>query len=335
MLSEDYHAYCLKHISNSIQYCNENLFSYKKHKLDIQYESTKEMTFNAYCRLLSKGSYKVNIYSEVFEKVFDVLNNLLNEGNIVFYNKVSLESKYDLKRANFYLDILHEMSCKLIIYHELGHIFNGHLDYYHSIGHNSKKSLLFMNSEKNQLDFLESQVLEMDADAFAATYLIGQFIYPDTIEKYNEYAPGLIKGELHAFILVIISSCVVFSLMGLGGGRISKNYLQSKYLPLRTRQDQYIRCAIQAYKLYGKEIEFVDPELLNIEFYREVLVNVEDHVNLYCREVFQFEKADFDSSNNKSELDKELLDYADYLDVFWSKEMRNKLKPFAYFYLAE
>lgn len=335
MLSEKARKLYLSYLYGSVEYCNESLFDFSKRKLKIECTITSSMEFNANCRLLDEGLYKLNIRSEVFERTFLILNTLLYEKNINFYTIVSGgDEKYDLRRANFYLDLMHEISCRLIIYHELGHIFNGHLNYYQSLS-GTQKPILFMDSNKNKLPPLESQVLEMDADAFAATRLIGQFTHSPNIDLINMNAEGLIKSELHAFILIIISSCITFSIMGLGGKREGKNYLESGYLPLRTRQDYYVRCVLNAYKILCNGCLNGDTKWVDITFYREVLYNIEQYVNLYYREALGFQKEDFDSGNNRNEMNKILIDHSDFLDTFWTNEMRNKLSPFSYFYLAK
>lgn len=336
MLSEEAKKIYINHLNESIHYCNENLFDYSGQQLRIECDITESMEFNASCSLLTEGLYKINIRSEVFEKTFRVLNTLLYEKNINFYTIVSGgDEKYDLKKANFYLDLMHSISCRLIIYHELGHIFNGHLDYYQSLSTSPQKLSLFMDTHKNQLSPLESQVLEMDADAFAATRLIGQLTYLPNINSINNAAPAILKNQIHALLLVIISSCITFSIMGLGYKREQMNYLESKYLPLRTRQDYYVRCALQAYKVLNKGDYDTDPELLDITFYREVLYNVEQYVNLYYREALGFQKMEIDSSNNRNEMDEALIKHSDFLNIFWTDKMRNKLLPFSYFYLAK
>lgn len=335
LLSEKARKQYLGYMHGSVQYCNEDLFDFSKKSLEIDCVITESMEFNANCSLLNEGLYKLNIKSEVFEKTFSTLNTLLYEKNISFYTIISGgDEKYNLRKANFYLDLMHDISCRLIIYHELGHIFNGHLDYYQSVSNNKQKLSLFMDSSKNNLPSLESQVLEMDADAFAATRLIGQFTYSPNIKLINTKMT-LIKNEVHALLLVIISSCITFSIMGLGYRRSQVKYLDSKYLPLRTRQDYYVRCALNGYKMFNDAYLNTDPELLDIKFYREVLFNIEQYVNLYYREALGFSKEDFDSSNNRNEMERLLINHSDFLDTFWTDKMRDKLSPFSYFYLAK
>ncbi|MEY9096701.1 hypothetical protein [Paenibacillus sp. RC84] len=335
MLNDDNKKICLEQIGQSINYCNEILREFCGKEISIKYSIISSMDFNAKCSLLENGIYSIEILSEVFEKTFDILNTLLYEKNSQFYSIISYgEENYNKVKANKYLDIMHAISTRLIIFHELGHIFNGHLDYYQA--HKTDKGLSFyMDSSRNNLPPLESQILEMDADAFAATRLVGQLTFPANIDRLNGEILDLIKGEMHTLILLIVSSCLSFSIMGLGRKREPGDYLNSKYLPLRTRQDYYVRCTLNAFRMLNRTlIDKVNAELLDIKFYREVLYNIEQYVNLYFQEALGIPQKQMDSSNNKNELDEKLLSHADYLEEFWTREMRIKLLPFSYFDLA-
>ncbi|WP_379163176.1 hypothetical protein [Paenibacillus sp. sgz5001063] len=336
MLSEKYKENCYEHIEGSVHYCNGDLKVFKGNELSIDYSIIDSMEFNANSSVFDDKTYKLKMNSEVFEKTFHILNTLLYKENINFYRIISGgEKTYNSEKANLYLDLMHAISTRLIIFHELGHIYNGHLDYYQTFKTGAQGLSLFLNSSENQLPPLESQVLEMDADAFAATRIIGQFTFSPNIEAYNKIIPDLFKHHIHSLILVIISSCITFSIMGLGRKREPGDYLSSKYLPLRTRQDYFVRCALNAYKILNDDQTiYQESELLDINFYREVLFNVEQYVNLYYQEALGIHKDDMNSSNNKNELDEVLIKHADFLEDFWSIEMRSKLLPFAHLGLA-
>lgn len=334
MLSEEARKSCINHLKESIHYCNENLLDYSGQELIVDYVVTDSLEFNASSTLLPENSYKLDIRSEVFEKTFRVLNTLLYEGNINFYTIASMgDLEYNAKKAILILELMHSISCRLIIYHELGHIFNGHLDYYQTYKTGEQKLSLFMDSRENQLPPIESQVLEMDADAFAATRLIGQFTYLPNIEKINLVVPNAIKSQIHAFFLVVVSSCITFSIMGLGYKREQIDYLKTNYLPLRTRQDYYVRSALKAYRVINEVNTY--SEFLDIKLYREVLYNIEQYINLYYNEILGFEKTEFNSSNNRDEMGQGLIEHADFLESVWAKEMRSKLLPFSHLILAE
>lgn len=338
MLNEKNLKVCREIIKSAITYCNDNLETFKGHRLEIAYNVFKDTTireipFIAQSRLFN-DEYSIHIDSKLFEISFQVLNTLLHEKNKTFYTVVSGEMQYDLEKANIYLDLLHEISTKMIIFHELGHIFNGHLLY--KINSNkANESHMFMNSELNDLSPIVSQVLEMDADCFAATRLIGQMTFESSIEHYNSVIPGIIKNKIHALILSIIGSNLVFSIQGLGRKREIKDLMLLKYLPLRARQDYFVRSALYSFESLNPREELVlGDKILDINFFREVLPNLEQYTNLFFQEVYGFSPETFNSKNNLNEIEDDVLKHCDLLDGFWSSEMRNKLLPYSYFILA-
>lgn len=222
---------------------------------------------------------------------------------------IFFEENYNQEKADRYLDLLLELSSKVIINHELGHVLNGHLKYKNSIENNSE-CCMFMNSNENELPPIDSQLLEMDADTFAATTLVGIMIYDDNIKIFNNNIPNLIKNKSHAIELCVIASTIVFSIQGLGHKREISNLCDLKYLPLRTRQDYYMRCILNAHKNINpnKELRF------DIKFLREIVPSIEEYVNLYNQEVLGFSSQDYSSVNNMEELNEIHLEHCNYLD---------------------
>lgn len=335
MLSEKNRQICLDTIQSAINYCNHDLITFKNKKVSIEYSIKNDIRINAKSILIDyfNDSYSVQIYSEVFEKTFDILNMLLYEGNKDFYAMVSFDNVYNKIKANAYLDIMHVIISKLIIYHELGHIYNGHLRYIYN-NKLTKECSMFMDSDENNLPPIVSQTLEMDADAFSATRGIGQITYKPNIIEINKITSGLIKNKEHALMIFIISSCVLFSIQGLGKSREKSDIKQIKYLPLRTRQDNYMRCALNAFKFLNPEAKLLlGKQKINIEFLREILPNIEQWVNLCIREYLGFTKYDYDYNNNAEEMSKDYINHCKFLDDFWDKTMTKQLLPYSYFEL--
>ncbi|WP_053955765.1 hypothetical protein [Inediibacterium massiliense] len=339
MLTESNREKCIGIIRSAIKYCNDNLYRYKGKKIDIVFEIDESpiignMPFKACCKPVDDG-YKIIIDAKLFERTFEVLNALLAKENNSFYMMLSGEYDYNNEKANLYLDILYEIAVKLVIFHELGHIYNGHLDYKNSRNYSAETSM-FMSSECNKLPPIESQVLEMDADAFAATLGIGQITFDNNIKNFNNIIKGIIKDKKHALVLFIIGSNIIFSLQGLGRKKKIKDIKGLKYLPLRARQDCYVKSSLNAFTyLNPKETLIFGQQILNIAFFREVLPNIEQYTNLFFREAYGFSYDHYDMSNNKNELGRDILNHCDYLNEFWLKDMRDKLKPYAYFELAK
>ncbi|MEQ7049911.1 hypothetical protein ABN764_04540 [Paenibacillaceae sp. P-4] len=318
-------------IESAIIYANQNLKLYSNNELSINYEIKNGIFFNAQS-LLYDDKYSMTFYSEFFERIFAVYNTLLNKGNFNFYKIISYgDQDYTEDNAQIYLDILFELSSKIFINHELGHIFNGHLKYKLGLGYTANKTIMFLESERNELPPLESQVLEMDADAFAATRIIGTITFNENISYYNSIRPNLIKNKSHSLLLTVVSATIVFSILGAGKKRSTpSNLLEITYLPLRTRQDYYLRCALNAYKYFNPN----EPVLFDIVFLREVIPNIEQYVNLYNHHVLGFENEEYCNSYNLNELNEPFIKHCDYLDYFWTNTMREKLIPYSYYFPA-
>lgn len=324
MLSAKNEQTCKRIFDTALSYCNSALFDHKGKKLDIELEIVEHNDYNA-AALSSRDPYKVTINTEVFEKVFKLLNCLLSAENPQFYSVVSLESgeNYSSKRANLYLDLLFETAVKYIVYHELGHIYNGHVDYV---------------IKNHPIANLNRQAIEMDADSFAATRLIGQLTFNENIDYYNSIEPNLIKGKEHALILALIASYISFGYFKIGKNRnvISKleDLRECKYLPLRTRADYYCRSALNAFKgLNPDSSMMLGCERIDIEYLREITPNIEQWMNLYMRIIDKNNV--YDMNNSKEELNDMHYLHCDYLDLFWNQTMKSELEAFSFFELAE
>lgn len=323
MLSAKNHQICCKIIDSAIAYCNTDLLGYKGKTLEISYSIKENNEYNAAADITT-NPYVMTINSGVFEKAFKILNTLLCSQNEHFYFCVALDNKYDPTKANVYLDLLFEYAAKFIVFHELGHIYNGHVDY-------------FINNK--QLN-IERQVIEMDADAFSATRCVGQLTYDDNIKKINEKYPELIKSKVHALLILIIAASVAFAYWQIGRNRQISNsdeqLRQLTYLPHRTRRDYFCRCALNAFKKLNPESSLMlGNQEFNMQFLREVLPNIEQYMNLYLQHDCSGMSTLLDSSNNIEEMNRLHLEHCNYLDQYWNIIMRNKLLLYSYFDLAE
>ena len=223
-----------------------------------------------------------------------------------------------------------DISCKVIIFHELGHIFNGHLKYkYFEVDGKKSSELYMLPGKSNSLLPMYSQTLELNADAFAATQVLAQFTYDSNISYFNKKCPELIKSKDHMYILFFTATVTLFAEMGLANTRNQKVISELNYLPLRTRLDTLIRNSRAAYFYMNKEVSN-DSELTATEFLKEVISNVEEYVNLYNIEI-GLPKSQFNWENNLEEIDEEHIKHVDRLFQFWGSEVRPKLIKYTYY----
>ena len=332
MNNEKFEEFCKGCIESSIENCDSLLYQFKKNKIDIEFviESNKMSIGGSSC--FKDDKYKIHINYGVFRKIHDIYDVLLHKNNEQFYKTVALEKEFDDKKAAYYMRLLMEISSKIIIFHELGHIFNGHLKYKYFEVDNRNSLEMYMLSEKNKsFPPIFSQALELNADAFAATRTLGIFTFDENISYYNEECPELIKEKSHMYLLFFIASVILFSEMGIANTRNNKQLHQLNYLPLRTRLDTLIRNSLAAYFGLNKE-EKADSHIFTIEFLREVIGNIESYVNLY-HIAHGLPETEYNINNNSEELDETHLKHADYLLNYWTVEVRPKLINYAHFEL--
>lgn len=315
-------------------------YAYKKNRkkelnMDIKYWVENNMKFEAKSSI-NQGKYKFSVNSEVFKGIDNVVFTLL-EGNLEenkeireeFYKMISLEEEYNREVAKVFSQLILTYASNIVINHELGHIMNGHLGYLAS-RNISKASFLFMNSEKNKIDSIESQVLEMDADAFAAARVIDMVTFDDTLKELNNSYTNLIKDKNYAFLLSIVAATIVFSIQGLGRKRENISLEKVKYLPLRTRLYNYIGCSMSAYKMSE------NTELIRHNFNSLIpfCIDIENYVNTYIKNIYSFESDEICIGNNLYELSDEYILHRGKLNQLWTNKFRNYLLKYAYFDLA-
>lgn len=303
--------------------------------MNIKYKVQNNMKFGAKSSI-NKGKYEFTVNSEVFKSidnvVFTLLEGELEENKNIredFYRKISLGEEYNRKKAKVFSQLILIFASNIVINHELGHIMNGHLGYLASRDID-EASFLFMNSEENKIEPIESQVLEMDADAFAATRVIDMITFDDNLNQINNLYNNLIKDKNHMFLLSIVAATIVFSIQGLGRKREKLSLEEVKYLPLRTRLYNYIGCSISTYK------SLENKELIRYNFNSliPILIDTENFVNAYTRNIYSFEDGEICTSNNLYELSNEYILHCYKLNELWTNKFRKNLLKYTYFNLA-
>ncbi|MFJ3386373.1 hypothetical protein [Lysinibacillus sp. NPDC086135] len=308
-------------IAACIEYCNSNLTEAGHSTIDIAYDIASDSSVGG-TSSYNGEKYLIEINYGVLKKINDIYAILLHKNNESFYQKISLEQTFDDYKADFYLSLLVEESLKIVIFHELAHVLNGHLKYLYQ-NSSEKVNLNLINEDNNELEPLFSQALEMNADAFAATHCISMLTFPKSIYMRNEQCQGLIKNKSHAYLIFYIASGILFSELGMSNPRESKPLNELYYLPLRTRYDTMIRCSTNAYFKLNPE-QSSDSEFLNHEFLREMSSNTELYHSM-LRVKQGGSNLNFDIKNNIEEISEEYINHADEIFRYWSNTVREPL----------
>lgn len=312
-----------KIIEAAIEHITTNIKEVYNVSIDITYEVSNEIWFNAKSTIYENGSYHIKVNSEVFDSIYRIYNVLLYEKND-FYSLLTWGDKYDELTAQRYLELMLQISCKLVLNHELWHIVNGHLKYKSNVLMKPECSMFMDESEEAWLEHLENQVLEVDADLFAAYYILATLLLDENIGSINRSVPGLIKGKHHAVMLWLIGSVVVFSIQGMGRKRGVSDLRKMNYPPLRTRCYFYIKNLLVAHKNLESEEFF-----LKMDFLEEHIWNIEEHVNVYYREYMKqswYHNDEYSNKHSLHELDPVYKKHYDILESYWHREMIHKLE---------
>ncbi|MBE5991913.1 MAG: hypothetical protein E7247_05895 [Paenibacillaceae bacterium] len=327
---------CLGYINNDLKI---------EKKLDIKFQTDiEEKKIFAKAEKKENGEYKVTVSLAAYNIIHDYYKQMLViEG---FYNIITLRDKFEEKIASQYLYILIEMTLRTIIFHELGHIFNGHIDYIkfkideyykvHTVENNVKYVAEFLENSKISRSYLEPidwQALEWNADDFAITRLIGQYTYIDNIDGI------IIKSIEHAFYLI---TAVVVSMYCLMEMNIVKNnkamdeYKLEEHLPKRFRLQNYIKVAELATKHFNRISLFRD--FNERQQFEQVIIRFEEWYVLYTKiksgelkEGGGLDETDTTVENNREQLDGVHISYYSMVNQYYLQKLPQELKNFTYF----
>ncbi|MBR3839519.1 MAG: hypothetical protein IKM20_00100 [Erysipelotrichales bacterium] len=329
---EDIENACNKAFKGCLNYLNNDLKNFKSKELSVAFNlGLNKETINASASVDENGKYHVVLENAAVKIVFDFYNRILvNED---FYKIVSGEDKYDREKASKYVDLLTEMTIKNILFHELGHIFNGHVDYIKDIFNKYKQNgeprydvtnytLYEINSHaRPYLQPKEWQAIEWNADDFSATKMVGLFTYDSNIDEV------LIKNKFHGLLLIVLTLSVMYSLMGMGRKNDSIiDFKNMEHLPKRARVKKYIGVLLAACTKMNEEIKETD--ILPIEEYVKYSFAIENWANQYVKQYWKREN--YSTDNNLEELDEEHENYYLEVELFYYT-LLEKLEKYTYF----
>ena len=169
-------------------------------------------------------------FNNIPERYFGVRNTLHMDGNSYNIDNY-IPTKDEDKIIAEYMAMF---AIKFVILHEMGHLYNGHVEYL-------KKKLnikkLAECKDENSISELDNRTIEMDADAFAISMLVREII--DYKNQYDELYKVL-DNENKIYTILAYGINIIFLLMEEDYG----DKYSSKYLPLIYRRILAIDCII-------------------------------------------------------------------------------------------
>lgn len=310
-------------------------------KININDESNKSQKYTSD---INDNRYKIEISQIIYKDIQSFYNHALNNVNCDYFSFLTGGNAYNDNDAKIIRSLILELSMKFIMFHELGHIYNGHLRYTTSdnISQYINKILrankdyymnkaLKMNESKDINKELETEavydinkILEMNADDFSITRIISEYCHPN----YLKYINNLLKNEIDYFSMARIAiEAIIVSLtvIGLGYNNLSDS---EKYLPLRIRECIFLNNFIEAFDYYNNKLNDFYPEISCLKgYFYKLAVDAENLVNNFLNAVTKTQ--DYSIKNNTEVLNEEQeTEYRRLLAMY--NDVAKDLKSYAY-----
>lgn len=270
---------------------NDELNSYENEKFD-----TRKIVFS------------INI----FKRLEAFYTHVFNERNENYYRAISYDNEFNKEKANFYKNLLLEISIKFLLFHELGHIYNGHL--------------LYKQNEKTNDEI--HKLFEWNADDFATTRIIAMYAHPRVIQQLNDVLKeDCIINLNHMLILIIEATMISISLMNIGKKDRKED---KKHIHLRQRLIYILNNEIVAFNEFNYNInKYIDYKVDTSDEILMLAIKVENLVNDFLNKVTN--STDWSIQNNMEELSMDKLEEVYQLKEFYMKNIKNILKKYSRF----
>ncbi|MCY7007171.1 hypothetical protein OCK72_00735 [Fusobacterium simiae] len=251
---------------------------------------------------------------EFFRKIEAYYTHMFDEKNKEFYKAISLQKNYDKNKANIFMNFMLEISCKFLIFHELGHVYNGHLSF-------------LENEEYTDEDL---KMLEWNADDFAATKILEMCAHPNIVTLINNLVKENIVLSLeHLGLLIFKAIAIVFCLSDIG---YKERKEEKKHIPGRLRFFIVIINLIKIFDYLNYEKnKFCKCKLFNtcnniINDIMDLCFHEEVPVNNFLNDCF--DSKEWNQENNLEELNVENIKKTLKIEEKYKKESEKKLKKY-------
>lgn len=241
--------HALKLMSFCRTHLNFILKQYNKKELDIDCKFSLDTSINAQSKL-KDNKYTVIINNGAYIAVRDFYEQRFFGDNKSYYHNITKEKEYDKNIATYYYELMMDITLATFIYHEYGHIYNGHLDYLASEKRKCNKSADFVtlnadNESELTLIPIRHQALEWNADDFSATRVIESFFgyyYWKVFDKPNTLS--------FAQLFWVVANATLLSYCLIGSKNESIALRDSAHLPAKFRALAFINTAEKKLKKY-------------------------------------------------------------------------------------
>ena len=223
---------------------------------------------------------------------------------------ISLQENYEKSKANILMNFMIEISCKFLIFHELGHIYNGHL--------------LFLENEQYTDEDLK--ILEWNADDFATTKILELRAHPNTVIFLNNLVKeSIILSLEHLGLIIFKAIAIVLNLSNIG---YKERREEKKHIPRRLRLPIVITNLIKIFdylnyeknKFCSEKLSDIKDDIIKKCFHEEI------PINNFLNDCFNSEK--WNQENNLEELNIKNIENTLKIEEKYKKEIEEKLKKY-------
>lgn len=285
---------CLNHINNGK----------KEHiSIKVQIGFGKDDRIAAFADKSRDGEYIVEVNMPSYFIIYSFCHCIVLQE---IYPIISYDNNEN--KRGFYAELLTAIMLDILLYHEIGHIANGHIDYIkdkemesnitndlpYAFSYVGKKARPFISPE-------EWQALEWNADDFSASRIVEKYLDSDTIKTLE------LRGPQQTMALVVSAYTALYTLMEMGVRcENAEEYKSFEHLPKRIRLEKSLESMysyvnnIKSYRIGKESKEY-------LEYYKKIF---EKWTGLFLRTYFlDYDFIKVDENNNLEELDDEHREY--------------------------
>lgn len=316
---------CAQFMRLVFEKCYNEINMFVNHPVNIDFKVDMSMGMDGTlskidARANEEGNPFVGIEYSYWLLINKFYNTVFSEKNSGFLKLITYVEQYDESAAKYWSVFMKKLTLEVVIFHELGHIYGGHLKKGNSVSACAEENAV----KKHEKGMMFYQAREIDADRFAAYNLVSYYISDSRISNLARDYNVKLKGKEHMLIVLVYASILAFSILGAGRDTSlsQKDFKEIDHFPSRYRAWCYYRDMVEA---YNRNYSKVKVELMSEDEVIKVIMCVENWFDYYMRDVI--EVTNWSSDNNGDVFDEEHKDYYQKVFDYMKKEFLGKINP--------
>lgn len=305
---------CLDHINNG----REEYISIK-----VQIGFDKDDRIAAFANKTRDGEYIIKVNMPSYFIIYSFCHSIVLQKIYSFISYDNNENK-----RGFYAELLTTIMLDILLYHEIGHIVNGHIDYIkdkekecgitndlpYAFSYVGKKARPFISPE-------EWQALEWNADDFSASRIVEKYLNSDTIKNLELY------GAKQSMALIVGAYTALYTLMEMGVRcENAEEYKSFEHLPKRIRLEKSLE-SIYYYINIIKSYRIGEKSKRYLENYKKIF---EKWTGMFLKTYFlDYDFIQIDMDNNLEELDEEHRKYYKRVENYYLMNLPSILDKYS------